>query len=125
MLGRAIIVVACVAASGLGAGSAAAQNIHTVNAPGPGAAVPWTTAVTNLQTALSAAQPGDEVWIAQGTYTPGSSAGYAIPSGVRVYGGFAGTETNRGQRSPDPSANATVLQGTAGVFRVLTAAGTN
>jgi hypothetical protein len=92
---------------------AAAQTIRTVNAAGPGATPLWDTAVASLQTALAAAQPGDEVWIAAGAYHPtgGRSFSFVIPSGVAVYGGFAGTETSRDQRSQDPSANPTILTG--------------
>ena len=56
----------------------------------------WATAC-ELQTALGQAFYGDEIWVAAGTYKPttGSdrNATFALPNGVGVYGGFAGTET--------------------------------
>ncbi|MCL4786851.1 MAG: DUF1565 domain-containing protein [Verrucomicrobia bacterium] len=52
-----------------------------------------------------AASTGGEVWVAQGTY-PECIAPRAF---VRLYGGFAGTETNLTQR--DPAARATMLDG--------------
>jgi hypothetical protein len=52
-----------------------------------------------------AAATGGEVWVAQGTY-----AEHIQPSAfVYLYGGFAGSETNRAPRNP--SANPTVLDG--------------
>jgi len=44
-----------------------------------------------------------EVWVAAGNYSPndavGSPYGLKLKDGVRLYGGFAGTETNRAQRN--------------------------
>jgi predicted outer membrane repeat protein len=52
-----------------------------------------------------------EVWVADGTYTPGSSASdtFALQSGLSILGGFDGTETMADQRDPD--ANLTILAG--------------
>ncbi|HZU86230.1 MAG TPA: choice-of-anchor Q domain-containing protein [Anaerolineaceae bacterium] len=45
----------------------------------------------------------DELWVKAGTYTPTTTASraisFALKSGVRVLGGFAGTETDSGQRN--------------------------
>jgi hypothetical protein len=72
----------------------------------------WGT-VCALQTALGVAVPGDELWVAAGMYYPSSAgnraASFQVNNGVRVYGGFAGAETSRGQRDPD--ANVTILSG--------------
>lgn len=64
--------------------------------------------------ALQNATVGQELWVKKGTYTPvepgGSrSATFLLNDGVLVYGGFAGTETNREERNP--AANATILSG--------------
>jgi predicted outer membrane repeat protein len=76
----------------------------------------WTDAYTSLQTALSAAGNGDEVWVAAATYKPTATAdrtiSFALGNGVGVYGGFAGTETMRSQRNP--SAHVTILSGDIG-----------
>ncbi len=79
----------------------------------------WTTAYTSLQVALFATVPaGDEIWVAEGIYYPDEGgywpdndrqANFALKNGVEIYGGFAGTETERSQRQP--RVNVTVLSG--------------
>ncbi len=76
----------------------------------------WAMALRTLQAALAAAVPGDEVWLAQGTYKPNDVSGslarnqwFQLKNGVAVYGGFDGTEHARSAR--DPSAHPTVLSG--------------
>jgi predicted outer membrane repeat protein len=61
----------------------------------------WTNAFNSLQSALSAAGSGDEIWVAAGRYTPGSlrTSSFILKSGVAVYGGFAGNETILSQRN--------------------------
>ena len=84
-------------------------------ASGTGNCSNWANACI-LQTALTGAIPGDEIWVAAGTYKPTTgtdrSATFQLKSGVAVYGGFAGTETTRGERSW--SANLTILTGDIG-----------
>lgn len=74
----------------------------------------WQTAFDDIQEALLAADPGDEIWVAAATYRPAEpggprSASFTLRTGVAVYGGFDGSETQRSQR--DPEANVTVLSG--------------
>ena len=70
-------------------------------ATGRGDGGSWTDAFPNLQAALAVALPDDEIWIATGTYTPGTnpSATFALKNGVVIYGGFAGGETSVSQRN--------------------------
>ncbi len=74
----------------------------------------WTDAFTDLQDGIDLAVSGIEVWLAEGTYTPGLSRSDSfIPkNGVRVFGGFAGGETIRQQR--DWNAHPTILSGEIG-----------
>ncbi|WP_269523401.1 right-handed parallel beta-helix repeat-containing protein [Coraliomargarita parva] len=92
-----------------------------VDASASGAAdgTSWADAYTNLQDALAAATSGDdEIWVAAGTYlpdqggsaTPGDrNATFKLIDGVRIYGGFNGSETLRTQR--DPGTHPTILSG--------------
>lgn len=71
----------------------------------------WANAYTSLQTALTAGGTND-IWVAEGIYTPHASdkdASFIIPNNIKVYGGFAGTETAVSQR--DIAANLTVMSG--------------
>ena len=58
-----------------------------------------------LQSALAIAQPGDEIWIANGDYAPAPAGGprtatFALPPDLHILGGFAGGETSAAQRNP-------------------------
>lgn len=99
------------AMSVLSAGHAEVYRVVAEGSPG-GDGLSWATAFDDLHAALAAAGPGDEVWVASGTYVPSttdSTVSFVVPSGIGLYGGFAGTETARSQRDPD--ANVTVLSG--------------
>ena len=78
----------------------------------------WANAHPNLQDALAAAQPDDEIWVAEGVYYPDVGSGqlhgdrgstFVLQSGVAIYGGFVGTEGSLEERAnPLPP---TVLSG--------------
>lgn len=77
-----------------------------------GECVTWVTAC-ELRYILPLAVSGQEIWVKAGTYRPSDSTtreiAFQLRAGVAVYGGFAGTETDRTQR--DPEANITILSG--------------
>lgn len=73
----------------------------------------WANAFADLQLALAAAEPGDEIWIAAGEYKPAGpldpTVSFELPGHVALYGGFSGNEASLEQR--DPSTNLTILTG--------------
>jgi len=71
----------------------------------------WEDAYVLLQSALTAAISGEEIWVADGTYVPGLARTdtFQLKSGVNVYGGFGGTETALEQR--DWTTYVTILSG--------------
>jgi len=76
----------------------------------------WAVALKSVTNALSRVSAGDEIWIAGGTYKPTTDGArtksFQLVSLVALYGGFAGTETNRTQRNW--TNNHTVLSGDIG-----------
>lgn len=55
----------------------------------------WSNAYVDLQSALSSAVSGDEIWVAKGTYYPGNgqSDRFGLVSNVSIFGHFDATET--------------------------------
>lgn len=93
----------------------AARIYVDADAPLGGNGTSWQTAYRFLQDGLAdtVSGRGDEVWIADGVYYPTRHSNYSrdtiqesarnlsfyIKNGVRLYGGFNGTETNRNERN--------------------------
>ena len=106
-----------------------------INAASGGNGTSWTNAYNNLQSALNAAandKGTEQIWIAQGTYTPseiyepanasgtdiqGGASGirnsnmytFNLPNNVELFGGFVGNETSISQAKP--LAHPTILSG--------------
>ncbi|MDP4275414.1 MAG: T9SS type A sorting domain-containing protein, partial [Bacteroidota bacterium] len=77
----------------------------------------WASAYGELIDALNASYPGDQVWVAAGTYKPATvtdrNASFKLKSAVALYGGFNGTESFEEYRNP--KANLTILSGDIGI----------
>jgi hypothetical protein len=77
----------------------------------------WADAYTNLQSGCQIALAGDTIWVAEGIYYPDTSGNRFISfepqSGVRIFGGFNGSEIYLSQRNW--VAHPTVLSGDIGV----------
>ncbi len=76
----------------------------------------WATAFSNPNEAFAIANTGDEVWVAKGIYytttTNDRYISFKIPSGMKLIGGFDGSESFLSQR--DYKVNKTILSGNIG-----------
>jgi len=115
-LGSRLVSLAAIAVAVASPASAATLFVNVNAASGANDGTSWSNAVQGAigaQSALAVSASGDEIWIAQGTYLPtlaGNRAiSFALKSGVVIYGGFAGGETNLAQR--DPVVHETILSG--------------
>jgi CSLREA domain-containing protein len=91
------------------------------NATGFNTGSTWANAYTSLQAAIDDTNSTTkEIWVAAGKYVPtvesdpdpellGRSKTFQLKPGLKIYGGFAGTETALNQRNP--AANLTILSG--------------
>jgi hypothetical protein len=77
----------------------------------------WADAYTDFQAGVNAANAGDTVWVALGTYYPPFNGSFSMKDSVAIYGGFAGTETNFSQRNLSLGYNS-ILIGNG--YRVIT-----
>lgn len=96
-------------------------NIIYVQQNATGSGTSWTDAMGDLNAALGVATPGDEIWVAGGTYTPTTTTdrniSFVIPEGVKVLGGFEGNETTAEER--DAFRFPTILSGEIGVAGIM------
>ena len=103
-----------------------AQAIRRAKVGGTGDGSTWALA-GDLQSMINNSAEGDLVWVASGTYYPTEKIAatdaaavatterdqaFILRNGVKVYGGFAGTETALAER--DFAANPTILSGDLG-----------
>ena len=106
-----------------GSGLLKAQKIHYVKtaAAGAGDGSSWNNASSDLQAIIDLSTANDQIWVAAGTYKPKryptncigctSNLDYAflLKDGVKLYGGFLGSEADISSRNP--SVNITNLNG--------------
>lgn len=116
---RTVLVLSLLLAGILQLGSAISAHAATVYVAPGGAGTrdgsSWGNA-KDLVPALTDAAYGDELWVKSGIYKPTGPGGdrkatFALKSGVALYGGFAGSETELSQRNSNPALNETVLSG--------------
>ena len=99
-----------------------AQSIVYVNknATGTNTGTSWANAFTNLHSALNSTGQDDEIWVAEGIYTPNTpnfvdrNRYFNLVSGVKLYGGFGGNEQSLAERNI--AAHPTILSGDIGVL---------
>jgi predicted outer membrane repeat protein len=83
------------------------QNIIFVNQAAIGGlhnGTSWENAFLNLSIALNSSQAADEIWVAKGAYFPtitgDQTLSFNLKSGVKLYGGFSGSEISLNERMP-------------------------
>ncbi len=114
------LIITCIASIALPVSipsASAASIIIRVSTDGadnaPTCGLDWATPCDLEYALASRVSEGDEIWTKAGTYTPSgadeASRSFHLTSGVGLYGGFAGNETERSQR--DWESNLTLLQG--------------
>lgn len=109
---KTIILAVVVLLIGLYEASADTLHVAAFAEPG-GNGLSWNAAFRSIDYALAAWKPGDEIWVAQGTY-PIVTAGYNVKNGMQIFGGFRGNELVREDR--DWYRRKTILSSSKGDF---------
>lgn len=99
--------------TGTGTQKSGVKRFVKKSSAGTGDGSSWQNAYGSLQAAIAAAQAGDEIWVASGTYKPSATndrnATFLLKEGVMVYGGFVGSEASLAERHV--SQHLTILSG--------------
>ena len=95
------------------AGACAQAAVVYVDASATGAndGTSWADAYTSLRTAVDTAPAASQIWVASGTYVPGTTRtdSFVLKEGMKLYGGFTSGMSTLAERDWD--ANPTVLSG--------------
>ena len=99
-----------------------AQTIRYVKPGATGTGASWANASGDIQNMINTSVAGDQIWIAAGTYKPNRKVhetnlitpynAFVLKAGVKLYGGFAGTESSLASRNW--SSNLSILSGYLG-----------
>lgn len=103
--------------------SSFAQATYFVKPGASGSGSSWSDASGDLQSMINKSNAGDQIWVAAGIYKPQSTPGatgtlssrdvsFVLKSGVKIYGGFNGTENAVSERNLKN--NVTILSGDIG-----------
>ncbi|MCP4708779.1 MAG: hypothetical protein GY869_09155, partial [Planctomycetes bacterium] len=97
-------------------GNLAFADTFFVKAGASGTGTSWVDAFGDLQEALDDAGSSDDIWVAAGTYKPGTlrTNSFVLQSGVALYGGFPASG-DPGWDDRDSEANVTTLSGDIGI----------
>ncbi|MBL0321331.1 MAG: hypothetical protein IPP80_02950 [Ignavibacteria bacterium] len=106
---KSLLLLLCVVCA-VSVASADTLYVAPIAEPG-GDGQSWNTAFRSLNFAFADWADGDEIWLANGTYAMPDS-GMRIKNGMKIYGGFKGSETRREQR--DWYRNLTILRSEGG-----------
>ncbi|MCL5945768.1 MAG: hypothetical protein M1472_02805 [Planctomycetes bacterium] len=101
------------------ADSAGVTFVNAAHIGGRQSGTSWATAYSSLQSAISSG--ATTIWVARGVYSPGNRHRdtFQLRPGLKLYGGFVGTETRLSQRNW--VVNKTILEGN-GAYHVVTGA---
>ncbi len=101
------------------ADDAAVTFVNAAHIGGRQSGTSWATAFSSLQAGIKSGAM--TIWVARGVYTPGTRHRdtFQLRPGMKLYGGFVGTETRLSQRNW--VANKTILEGN-GAYHVVTGA---
>jgi len=107
---KTMLLLALLLAGNLLSGRSYGQTIRYVKptASGTGDGTSWANASGDLQAMIDATGI-NQVWMANGTYTPGATL--SMRNGVAIYGGFVGTETTLTARTLTAPLSTTILGG--------------
>ena len=110
-MNKPLLVVACA----FGALQLQAQTTLHVSPDGTADGSSWSQP-TSLHSALKQAAAGDQLWLQAGTYAVSQAAdravAFEVPPGVKLLGGFSGSEKSANQRNP--AKQPTILSGEIG-----------